>query len=137
MSNPLWREFIGNRLALEKRYGQMLQSYEESFVTYFGGYMPIDYASPNSKIMDPNVVVKMILTVAELSMSEPSDSSESPSTDEDDTLKRMGWEDVQVRRPCWALLSDTYAAATATSKANSGILQFAKGLWKRSCTPSY
>lgn len=31
MSNPLWREFIGNRLGLEKRYGQLLHSYEESF----------------------------------------------------------------------------------------------------------
>ncbi|KZL74021.1 hypothetical protein CT0861_10575 [Colletotrichum tofieldiae] len=120
MSNPLWREFIGNRMALEKRYGQMLHSYEQSFATYFGGYFPIDYASSNIKIMDPNVVVKMILTLAELSMSESSDSSESPFTDEDDTLKRMGWKDVQARNPRWALLSGTYAAATASAMASSG-----------------
>lgn len=88
---------------------------------YFGGYIPIDYASSGSKIMDPEVVVKMILTLVELSMSESSKSSESPFTDEDSTLKRMGWEDVQVRKPRWALLSDTFAAATASSKTTSEV----------------
>ncbi|WQF85836.1 Putative pyridoxal phosphate-dependent transferase, major domain-containing protein [Colletotrichum destructivum] len=119
MSNPLWQEFIGNRLGLEKRYGQLLHSYEESFAKYFGGYIPIDYASSGSKTTSPEVVVKMILTLAELSMSESSESSESPFTDEDSTLKRMGWEDVQVTKPRWALLSDTFAAATASSKTTS------------------
>ncbi|KAJ0163437.1 hypothetical protein CTA2_3011 [Colletotrichum tanaceti] len=116
MSNPLWREFIGNRLGLEKRYGQLLHSYEESFAKYFGGYIPIDYESSGSNIMDPGVVGKMILTLAELSMSE---SSESPFTDGDSTLKRMGWEDIQARKPRWALLSDTFATANASSKTAS------------------
>ncbi|KAK2012852.1 hypothetical protein LZ32DRAFT_531424 [Colletotrichum eremochloae] len=120
MSNPLWQEFIGNRIALEKRYGQMLQCYEESFETYFIGYVPFDYASSRGRIMDPNAVVKMVLTLAELSMSESSDSSESPFTDEDDTLKRIGWDDNQIRKPCWALLSHTYAAATISSRTSLG-----------------
>ncbi|KAK1993172.1 hypothetical protein LX36DRAFT_586920 [Colletotrichum falcatum] len=120
MSNPLWQEFIGSRMALEKRYGQMLQYYEESFATYFGGYMPIDYATSSSRITDPDAVVEMALSLAELSMSESSDSSQSPLTDEDNTLKRAGWEDIQIRKPCWALLSHTYAAATTSSRTSSG-----------------
>ncbi|KAK2052598.1 hypothetical protein LY76DRAFT_555446 [Colletotrichum caudatum] len=120
MSSPLWQQFVGNRMALEKRYGQMLQSYEESFSTYFGGYAPVDYASSSSSVMDPNAVVKIVLTLAELSMSAPSDSSGSPFTDEDDTLKRIEWEDIQIRKPCWALLSHTYAAATTSSRSISG-----------------
>lgn len=31
MANPLWREFIDNRLALERRYGKLLHLYEEKF----------------------------------------------------------------------------------------------------------
>ncbi|KAK1566057.1 uncharacterized protein LY79DRAFT_681879 [Colletotrichum navitas] len=120
MSNPLWQEFVGNRMALEKRYRQMLQSYEETFATYFSGYFPVDYTSSSNRIMDPNVVVRMVLTLSELSMSESSDPSESPFTDEEDTLKRMGWENIQIKKPCWALLSHTYAAATTSSRASSG-----------------
>ncbi|KAI8265996.1 hypothetical protein K4K58_010458 [Colletotrichum sp. SAR11_239] len=69
--------------------------------------------------MNPDNIVKMILTLAEISMSESSDSSESPFTDEDDTLKRLGWEDIQAKRPRWALLSDTYAAAASTTVSSS------------------
>ncbi|KXH32768.1 hypothetical protein CSIM01_04261 [Colletotrichum simmondsii] len=98
MANPLWREFINNRLALERRYGQLLHLYEEKFLNYFGGFMPIHYGTLTSSTMDPETVVKIILTLAELSMSESSESSESPFTDEDDTLKRLGWEDIQNTR---------------------------------------
>lgn len=31
MSNPLWREFVGNRMGLERRYGELLHAYEEAF----------------------------------------------------------------------------------------------------------
>ncbi|EFQ32035.1 uncharacterized protein GLRG_07179 [Colletotrichum graminicola M1.001] len=119
MSNPLWQKYIGNRMALEKRYRQMPQSYEESFATYFSGYLPVDYTSSSSRVMDANAVVKMVLTLSELSMSESSDSSESLFADENDTLKRIGWEDIQIKKPCWALLSHTYAAATTCSRASS------------------
>ncbi|KAF9872320.1 hypothetical protein CkaCkLH20_10147 [Colletotrichum karsti] len=70
--------------------------------------------------MDPNNIVKIVLTLTELSMSESSDSSESPFTDEDDTLKRLGWEDIQLKKPRWALLSDTYAAALSSPKGHLG-----------------
>ncbi|KAI8317545.1 hypothetical protein K4K59_004078 [Colletotrichum sp. SAR11_240] len=69
--------------------------------------------------MNPDNIVKIILTLAEISMSESSDSSESPLTDEDDTLKRLNWEDIQAKRPRWALLSDTYAAAASTTVSSS------------------
>ncbi|KAG7044273.1 hypothetical protein JMJ77_0012088, partial [Colletotrichum scovillei] len=120
MANPLWREFINNRLALERRYGQLLHLYEEMFSNYFGGFMPIHYGTLTSSTMDPETVVKIILTIAEISMSESSESSESPFTDEDDTLKRLGWEDIQAKQSCWALLSDTYAAATTVSTRTPG-----------------
>lgn len=83
--------------------------------------MPIHYGTLTSSTMDPETVVKIILTLAELSMSESSESSESPFTDEDDTLKRLGWADIQAKQPCWALLSDTYAAATAASNRTPGV----------------
>ncbi|OHE95194.1 hypothetical protein CORC01_09581 [Colletotrichum orchidophilum] len=120
MANPLWREFINNRMALERRYGQILHLYEETFANYFGGYVPIHYGTSNHSTMNPETTVQIILTLAELSLSEYSESSESPFTDEDDTLKRMGWEDVHAKKPCWALLSDTYAATTVSSKSASG-----------------
>lgn len=88
---------------------------------YFGGYRPIDYRHSSADTMDPDNIVKIILTLAEVPMSEPSDSSESPFTDEDDTLRRIGWEDIQAKKPRWALLADTYAAATSTSKAVSAV----------------
>ncbi|KXH60528.1 hypothetical protein CNYM01_00005 [Colletotrichum nymphaeae SA-01] len=118
MANPLWREFINNRLALERRYGQLLHLYEEKFSNYFGGFMPIHYGTLTSSTMDPETVVKIILTVAELSMSESSESSESPFTDEDDTLKRLGWEDIQAKQPCWALLSDTSKSSLNPAKCS-------------------
>lgn len=84
--------------------------------------MPIHYGTSTSSTMDPETVVRIILTVAEHSMSESSESSESPFTDEDDTLKRMGWEDAHAKKPCWALLSGTYyAAETAASNRTSGV----------------
>ncbi|KAK1543881.1 hypothetical protein CPAR01_04514 [Colletotrichum paranaense] len=120
MENPLWREFINNRLALERRYEQLLHLYEGKFSNYFGGFMPIHYGTLTSSTMDPETVVKIILTLEELSMSESSESSVSPFTDEYDTLKRLGWEDIQAKQPCWALLSDTYAAATTASTRAPG-----------------
>ncbi|KAF4858497.1 hypothetical protein CGCSCA2_v007203 [Colletotrichum siamense] len=119
LHNPLWREYLGNRLGLERRYGELLHSYEEAFAAYFGGFYPIDYGVATSKAMNPDNIVKIILTLTEISMSESSDSSESPFTDEDDTLKRLGWEDIQAKRPRWALLSDTYAAAASTTVSSS------------------
>ncbi|KAF3803865.1 hypothetical protein GCG54_00008367 [Colletotrichum gloeosporioides] len=119
LHNPLWREYLGNRIGLERRYGELLHSYEEAFAAYFGGFYPIDYGVTISKAMNPENIVKLILTLAEISMSESSDSSESPFTDEDDTLKRLGWEDIQAKRPRWALLSDTYAAAASTTVSSS------------------
>ncbi|KAF6793744.1 hypothetical protein CMUS01_16068 [Colletotrichum musicola] len=119
MSNPLWREFVGNRMGLERRYPELLHAYEDAFTHYFGGYRPIDYRHTSADTMDPDTIVKIILTLAEIPMSEPSDSSESPFTDEDDTLRRIGWEDIQAKKPRWALLADTYAAATSSSKAVS------------------
>ncbi|KAF5520061.1 hypothetical protein CGCA056_v007970 [Colletotrichum aenigma] len=119
LHNPLWREYLGNRLRLERRYGELLHSYEEAFAAYFGGFYPIDYGVTTNKAMNPDNIVKIILTLAEISMSESSDSSESPFTDEDDTLKRLGWEDIQAKRPRWALLSDTYAAAASTTVSSS------------------
>ncbi|KAH0428409.1 hypothetical protein CcaCcLH18_09078 [Colletotrichum camelliae] len=117
--NPLWREYLGNRIGLERRYGELLHSYEEAFAAYFGGFYPIDYGFTSSKAMSPENIVKIVLTMAEISMSESSDSSESPFTDEDDTLKRLGWEVIQAKRPRWALLSDTYAAATSATVPSS------------------
>ncbi|TEA17225.1 hypothetical protein C8034_v000603 [Colletotrichum sidae] len=114
MANPLWREFVGNRMALEKRYGELLCAYESAFVGYFGGYFPIDYRPSARDTMSPDTMVKLVVTLAELSPSEPSDASESPCTDEGDVLRRLGWEDVQARKPCWALLADTYAAVPAS-----------------------
>ncbi|KAF5497223.1 hypothetical protein CGCS363_v008726 [Colletotrichum siamense] len=119
LHNPLWREYLGNRIGLERRYGELLHSYEEAFAAYFGGFYPIDYGVTTSKAMNPDNVVKIILTLTEISMSESSESSESPFTDEDDTLKRLGWEDIQAKRPRWALLSDTYAAAASTTVSSS------------------
>ncbi|KAF4817430.1 hypothetical protein CGCSCA5_v005903 [Colletotrichum siamense] len=119
LHNPLWREYLGNRIGLERRYGELLHSYEEAFAAYFGGFYPIDYGVTTSKAMNPDNVVKIILTLTEISMSESSDSSESPFTDEDDTPKRLGWEDIQAKRPRWALLSDTYAAAASTTVSSS------------------
>ncbi|KAF4925451.1 hypothetical protein CGCVW01_v003572 [Colletotrichum viniferum] len=119
LHNPLWREYLGNRIGLERRYAELLHSYEESFAAYFGGFCPIDYGVTTSKTMNPDNIVKIILTLAEISMSESSDSSESPFTDEDDTLKRLGWDDIQVKRPRWALLSDTFAAAASTTVSSS------------------
>ncbi|KAF4899287.1 hypothetical protein CGCF415_v010558 [Colletotrichum fructicola] len=119
LHNPLWREYLGNRIGLERRYGELLHSYEEAFAAYFGGFYPIDYGVTTSKAMNPDNVVKIILTLTEISMSESSDSSESPFTDEDDTLKRLGWEDIQAKQPRWALLSDTYAAAASTTVSSS------------------
>ncbi|KAK1621555.1 hypothetical protein BDP81DRAFT_387705 [Colletotrichum phormii] len=120
MANPLWREFINNRIALERRYGKLLNLYEAMFLNYFGGFMPIHYGTSTNSTMNPETVVKIILTLAELSMSESSESSESPFSDEEDTLKRMGWDDIHAKKPCWALLSDTYAAATVSSTSTSG-----------------
>ncbi|TDZ30538.1 hypothetical protein C8035_v002750 [Colletotrichum spinosum] len=113
MANPLWREFVGNRMALEKRYGELLYAYESAFV-YFGGYFPIDYRPSARDTMSPDSMVKFVVTLAELSPSEPSDASESPCTDEGDVLRRLGWEHVQARKPCWALLADTYAVVPAS-----------------------
>ncbi|KAK7434710.1 hypothetical protein Landi51_13358 [Colletotrichum acutatum] len=127
MANPLWREFINNRLALERRYGQLLHLYEERFSQYFGGFVPIHYGTSTSSAMGPETVVKLLLTLAELSMSESSDSSESPFTDDDDTLKRMGWEDIHAKQPRWALLSDTttcFSAVNVFAKHKTS-LQFA------------
>ncbi|KAF0323573.1 hypothetical protein GQ607_009254 [Colletotrichum asianum] len=119
LHNPLWREYLGNRIGLERRYGELLHSYEEAFAAYFGGFYPVDYGVTTSKAMNPDNIVKIILNLAEISMSESSNSSESPFTDEDDTLKRFGWENIQAKRPRWALLSDTYAAAASTTVSSS------------------
>ncbi|OLN95797.1 hypothetical protein CCHL11_02743 [Colletotrichum chlorophyti] len=119
-SNPLWREFLGDRMGLERRYGQLLHTYEKAFAGYFGGFVPIDFRPRSSNAMDPDIVVRIVLTMAELSMSESSESSESPSTDEDNALNTLRWEDAQEKKPRWALLSDTYAAATVSSKTSPG-----------------
>nr|XP_036577808.1 uncharacterized protein CTRU02_12114 [Colletotrichum truncatum]KAF6784903.1 hypothetical protein CTRU02_12114 [Colletotrichum truncatum] len=111
MSNPLWREFIGNRMALERRYGALLQKYEEAFSNYFRGYFPMDYRSTGHDAMLPDSIVKLVLTLAEHSLSATSTSSDSASSDTKSIFEELGWEDVQAKNPCWALLSDTYAAA--------------------------
>ncbi|KAF3355080.1 hypothetical protein VdG1_04292 [Verticillium dahliae VDG1] len=117
-ANPLWHQFVTNRLKLEKRYDELLAHFEAKFISFFKGFYPIDYQNSSTQAMNPVLTSKMILMLGRFILAKGSNTPVHV-VEEDTVLKLVGWNQKQASTPRWALLSDSYTAV-ANSPSSVG-----------------
>ncbi|KAJ5314438.1 uncharacterized protein N7443_001322 [Penicillium atrosanguineum] len=118
-ARELWKQYSENPGSVERQYHAILSEYTENFHNFFRGYWPISLHAHVSDVLVPTTMATLILNTASTSPLVIESPELSPMLKEDPEPEKiqnfvrnlLGWTDVHVTAPRFAVVDGIYGGA--------------------------